>query len=221
MLLYLLGGLVFPTSGRVTVFGLDRWKSNFAIRKRCTFLPRETHFGACYTAWEYFLLVGEVYGLTQEETAERVKPLCESMSLLPHLTKPIKVLSPGLMRKVGLVGAFLPPVELRFFEQPFDGSIDQSAAESLVAWLRESKKKGETLVATCPLFDPVQRREDALLRPGEPLSDRFLILDHGALIAQLNWADVIASAGGVPDSVATVRNVLGSVVPAASPLDPY
>jgi ABC-2 type transport system ATP-binding protein len=119
-LLLLLGGAHYPNRGHVTIMGLHRWRNNFEIRQRSTFLTAEPVFGACPTPYEYLRFCAQIYGIDKQEFRKSVTTLCEEMNLLPHLDKPWHELSLGMKKKTGLVASFLPKVELRFLDEPFD-----------------------------------------------------------------------------------------------------
>lgn len=205
-LLYLLGGVAYPTRGHATVFGLDRWRDNFAIRKRSTFLTAESFFGESLTPYEYIRLIGQIYKVPKDEFVERIRRLADEMHMREHLNKPWEKLSLGMKKKTGLIAAFLPDAELRILDEPFAGGIDPLAMETLYRWMTAHKYKGETFVFS------TQALEHAELG-----ADRILLLKDGAVSAVGTPADLIQSAGVDPATpralsrafVALVGNELG------------
>jgi ABC-type multidrug transport system ATPase subunit len=51
-----------------------------------------------------------------------------------------------MIKKVGLIGAFLPDAELRILDEPFAGGIDPYAMEFLFELFRSRAARGETIV---------------------------------------------------------------------------
>ncbi|MBM3335286.1 ABC transporter ATP-binding protein [Candidatus Sumerlaeota bacterium] len=171
-LLYLLGGVIFPSAGHVTVFGLDRWKDNFEIRKRSAVLPAEPVFGASPCPYEYLRFLAQIYELPRDILKDKVRQLAREMNLLPHITKEWSRLSLGFRKKTGLIGCFLPDVPLRILDEPFAGGIDPLGMEVLFAWMGEAREKGETIVFSTQVLDQA-----------EHVADRIALIHEGAIIA--------------------------------------
>jgi ABC-2 type transport system ATP-binding protein len=171
-LLYLLGGIAYPTQGHVTVFGLNRWKNNFEIRQNSTFLTADPIFGASQTPYGFLRFYAQIYGIDQKIFTERTKILATQMQLIPHLNKPWGMLSFGMIKKVGLVAAFLPTAQVRILDEPFAGGIDPHAMEQLYQWIIAGKEGGETILFSTQV-----------LEQAETASDRLLLLEKGAIIA--------------------------------------
>lgn len=182
-LLYLLGGVVFASAGHVTVFGLHRWKENFEIRRRSVVLPALPIFGSSPTPYEYLRFLAQIYSLSKETFLARLRQLAAEMSLSPHLNKPWSALSPGLAKKVALIGCFLPEVPLRILDEPFAGGIDPLGMEVLYGWMREAHERGETLVFSTQVLDQAQH-----------LADRIALLHEGRVLALGSPGELIEKA---------------------------
>ena len=186
-LLLLLGGVILPSAGHVTVFGMHRWKDNFEIRKRSTFLTAEPIFGASPTPYEFLRFYGQIYELPKAVFLERVRRLAGEMDMIPHLKKPWTKLSLGMKKKTGLIASFLPDAELRFLDEPFAGGIDPKAMDRLYLWMQDAAERGETVVFSTQV-----------LEQAESAADRILLMEKGAVTAMGTPAELIASAGIAP-----------------------
>jgi ABC-2 type transport system ATP-binding protein len=187
-LLYLLGGVILPSAGHVTVFGLHRWKENYEIRRRSTILPVDVPFGASSTPYEYLRFLAQIYELPKETFLERLDRLARDMQYVPYLNKPFHELSTGLVKKAGLIGCFLPYAELRILDEPFAGGIDPLGMERLYQWMAEARRRGETIVFSTPVLDQA-----------EVVADRLALLAEGNIAAVGAPRDLIAAAGVAPD----------------------
>jgi ABC-2 type transport system ATP-binding protein len=183
-LLSLLGGMVLPQQGHVHVFGLDRWRENFAIRKRSTFLLAEPAFGESLTPYEFLRFFAQIYGVPKQTFLERVKRLATEMNMTEHWNKPWRKLSLGMLKKTGLIAAFLPDAELRIMDEPFAGGIDPMAMETLYAWIAEAKARGETIIFSTQV-----------LEQAESAADRILMLEDGHIRALGTPEEIVAAAG--------------------------
>jgi ABC-2 type transport system ATP-binding protein len=183
-LLSLLGGMVLPQQGHVRVFSLDRWRDNFEIRKRSTFLLAEPAFGESLTPYEFLRFFAQIYGMPKKIFLERVKTLAAEMNMTEHWNKPWGKLSLGMMKKTGLIAAFLPDAGLRIMDEPFAGGIDPMAMERLYGWMYDAKARGETIVFSTQV-----------LEQAESAADRILMLENGGIRALASPAEIIAMAG--------------------------
>lgn len=186
-LLGLLGGMLFPNRGHVTVFGMDRWRDNFAIRKRSTLLFAEPVFGASPTPYEFLRFFAQIYGIPRSEFRSRLEKLADEMHMTKHLDKPWQKLSLGMMKKTGLIAAFLPDAELRIMDEPFAGGIDPLAMEMLYTWIRAARERGETIVFSTQV-----------LEQAEGAADRILILIDGTIQIDGTPLEILTSAGVSP-----------------------
>lgn len=200
-LLYLLGGLVLPGSGRVRVLGEDRWRANFAIRKRCSFLSAEPDFGDCPTPWDYLQYVGAAYGFTPHQLAQRVEPLADQMSMLPHFGRPIAELSLGMRKKVGLIAAFTPESEIYFLDEPFAGGIDPLAMEVLRTWIARAGRAGATVLFSTQVLDQT-----------DELASRLMVLLDGQLRYDDSPAALIRRAGIDPAENRAIHKAFATLV---------
>lgn len=186
-LLYLLSGLLYPSSGHVKVFGLHRWKDSFTIRKQSIFLPDMPMVDPCPTPYEYLRLIAQIYRMPKSGFLRSVEELARQMNMIPHLGKEWNMLSFGMIKKTGLIGAFMPPVQLRILDEPFAGGIDPLATEQLMQWMGESRQRGETVIFSTQI-----------LEQAESVCDRILMLRCGSIEILGSPKELISLAGVDP-----------------------
>lgn len=183
-LLLLLGGVLLPSSGTVTVFGMDRWRQNFEIRTRSTFLTAEPIFGASRTPYEFLRFYAEIYGVPKTVFRERFRQLIDEMNMTGHIEKPWHKLSLGMQKKTGLIAAFLPDASLRILDEPFAGGIDPIAMERLYQWVDDAQRRGETTIFSTQVLEQAQNG-----------ADRIVLLEDGAISVVGTPKELMASAG--------------------------
>jgi ABC-type multidrug transport system ATPase subunit len=188
-LLMLLGGVLLANGGSVTVFGLDRWRENYAIRKRSTCLSADPIFGTCATPYEYLRFIGQIYGLPKSVFLERAKRLADEMDMTPHLNKFWGKLSLGMQKKAGLMASFLPDAELRILDEPFAGGIDPMGMERLYHWFGEANTRGETVLFSTQV-----------LEQAETAAHRLLMLGEGSILALGTPTELMQQAGVDPNA---------------------
>ncbi len=196
-LLNLMGGLLYPSKGHVEVFGLHRWRQGFEIRERSTFLPAEPVFGDQLSPAEYLQFYAQVYKLPKATFLERIETMTRVMNLHDKLFAKWRDLSLGMVKKVGLIAAFLPDVELRILDEPFAGGIDPLAMETLFEWMTAARARDETIIFSTQVLDQA-----------EDIADRILLLHNGAQRALGSPGDLTREAGVAPDEKRALARAL-------------
>lgn len=183
-LLYLLGGILLPSEGRLTVLGMDRWRDNFALRRRSTFVPAQPVFGASPTPFEYLRFVAQIYQLPENQFHARMEPMVEQFDFREQLHKEWKHLSLGHTKKAALMAGFLPDANLRIFDEPFAGGIDPVGMEALYRWIGERRSAGETIVFSTQV-----------LEQAEINADKILVLESGRVVKFGTPEELLEAAG--------------------------
>lgn len=199
-LLYLLGGVIFPSGGDVEVFGMHRWKQNYEIRKRSTVLAAEPITGASPTPYEYNRFLGQIYGVPYDVFRVRLAELVKEFEFDKHLKRRWEELSLGLAKKGVLIGALLPDAELRILDEPFAGGIDPPAMEALYRRIDNARQRGETIIFSTQVLD---QAEDA--------ATRIIIMEGGQVITDGAPHDLMEQVGinpGEPRALAKTMAAL-------------
>lgn len=103
----MLGTLVRPTRGRVSVAGFDVVAAPREVRRRIGFAMQEVGFDAFATARELLVLQGRLQGLKRAESAHRAALLLAMVDLAEVADKRLGELSGGLQRRVDLAAALV------------------------------------------------------------------------------------------------------------------
>jgi beta-exotoxin I transport system ATP-binding protein len=158
----LLLDLIRPTSGRLTVFGLDSRRSSVAIRKRLGYLPGDLRLYERMTGAELLRYFGHLRGL---DGAERAEQLAARLDL--DLGRRIKELSRGNRQKVGIVQAFMHEPDLLVLDEPTSG-LDPLVQETFYELVAEATKRGGTVFLSSHVLSEVQHMADrvGLIREG-------------------------------------------------------
>jgi ABC-2 type transport system ATP-binding protein len=166
-----------PTRGTARVLGGAG--SDPAIRARVGYLPGDLHLPRAMTgaaAIEYF---GTLQGGGHASEAES---LVERFGLDPH--RPVRELSTGNRRKVGLVLAFMSRPELLILDEPTSG-LDPVLQEEFRALLAERKAAGASIWLTSHVMAEVER-----------VADRVGLVRDGVLVRELSMEELRRQATG-------------------------
>ena len=160
-------GLLRPTAGRVSAFGLDAQADGVAVRARATYVPGELRLPDHLTGNELVSTIEQIRG--RSDDARRLE-LAERLGL--DLGRPLRDLSTGNRRKVALLLAFLPDAELIVLDEPTSG-LDPLLQRVFLELVREAKARGATVFLSSHVLSEVQRAADrvAVLRLGRVIAE--------------------------------------------------
>jgi len=172
----LLLGLLTPTSGTVTVFGLDAHRQRRAVHARLGYLPGDLQLYEHLSARQQLATFAAVAGV---DTSARVGALAERLQL--DLDAPTGSLSRGNRQKVGLVAAFARDTDLYVLDEPTSG-LDPIMQQVFGELVREAAAAGRTVLLSSHQLAEVQRLVDrvAIMREGRLI----LVEDVGVLRAR-------------------------------------
>lgn len=158
-------GLLKPTGGGASIFGLDCSGRAAEIAKDVGYLPSENCYYNNLKVREMLQYTADLYGA---DCRGRMAELAERLDL--DLSKRIGELSLGNKKKVGIVSALLPSPRLLIMDEPTSG-LDPLAQQTFYEILREENKGGTTIFLSSHVLGEVQK-----------LCERVAILREGRLV---------------------------------------
>jgi len=158
----LLLDLIRPSSGRLTLFGLDSRRKSVEIRRRMGYLPGDLRLYERMTGGDLLGYFAHLRGL---DGPERGQQLAARLDL--DLGRRIKELSRGNRQKVGIVQAFMHDPDLLVLDEPTSG-LDPLVQETFYELVAEATKRGGTVFLSSHVLSEVQHMADrvGLIREG-------------------------------------------------------
>ncbi len=154
-------GLLFPTSGSVSVFGLPPGPDAMA---RVGYVPGDLGF---YEQMTGAALLEHLAGL-QRDPPRRRGDLCARFELSPaDLAAPVRAYSRGMRQKLALVQAFQHDPDLLVLDEPTEG-LDPLMRERLYELLLQTASQGKTVLLSSHVLPEVERvcERVAMVREG-------------------------------------------------------
>ena len=196
----LLLGLIRPTSGAASIFGLDVTRDAPALHRRLAYVPSESSLWPSLTGEETLRLLGQLHGGTDEAMRDE---LLERFHLDPR--KRVRAYSHGNRQKVLLVAAFASRAELLLLDEPTTG-LDPLMEQVFRDCVREARDRGQTVVLSSHILSEV-----------EAVCDRVGMLRAGRLFEVGRLSDLRGVAGqhvlaelvGDPPDEAALSSLLG------------
>src|SRR4051794_16726627 len=175
----MLTGILVPTSGRVSVAGLEPSRKRIELARRIGAM-----FGQRIQLWwdlplhDSFELLRHIYRIPADRHRANLARFREVLQLAPFLATPVRQLSLGQRIRGELTAAMLHGPELLFLDEPTIG-LDVVAKQRVRDFLVEiNREEGVTVMLTTHDLGDIER-----------LCNRLLVIDQGSLIRD----------GGIPE----------------------
>ena len=123
-LLRMLATVLSPTSGDVSIFGLDpaRTSERTDIRRRLGYLPQEPGFYRGFSAFDLVDYVAVLKEMTERSArTDEVRRVLAAVDLADVMHKKIRALSGGQRQRVALAAALLGSPDLLVLDEPATG----------------------------------------------------------------------------------------------------
>ena len=177
----LLLGLIRPTAGSASVFGMDSVNQSVDIRARIGYLPQEPHFYEYMTARQTLRFVARFFFQGPAKAIEeRVNEMLELVDLTEKADRPIKTFSSGERQRLGIAQAQVNYPDLLILDEPA-ASLDPLGRRDVLEVMSKLRKYTTVFYST-HILDDVQR-----------VSDTVVILNKGVLVAQGPIEELLAS----------------------------
>jgi ABC-2 type transport system ATP-binding protein len=162
---------LLPTSGKISVLGLDAVKDAKELRERIAIAPQEAETIYPLTPRDHVLLSLRMRGIEKAEAERRAKEALEEMELAEVADVNSDWLSGGLKQRVIVAMVIRTDADLVFLDEPTIG-LDPLNRRRVWEQLTRLKKSGKTIVLTTHYMDEA-----------EALSDSLAIVNKGKVMA--------------------------------------
>lgn len=167
-LLKVLAALIKPTTGKVTINGLDLKKDQRKIKQLFGYLPHSSLLYDHYSPLENLVFFGKLYGVANVQ--QRAEELVREVGLSFFLNEPVKNFSRGMIQRIAIARAIVHDPEIMLLDEPHTG-LDQGAISILNNVILSMKKKGTTTLMVT--HDFAQAAE---------ICDRIVIIKNGKVV---------------------------------------
>ncbi len=170
-----------PTSGSVSVFGMDVIAEARKIRRRVAITPQEGKPLWTLNAYDHVVLALMMRGESHSTAAEKARRVLRTVELSEVAGVHSEDLSGGLRQRILIAMTIACDVELMFLDEPTIGLDPVGRRKVWDELIRLKKDEGKTIVLTTHYMDEA-----------ESLSDELAIVDKGKLLTQGSPVDVRA-----------------------------
>lgn len=181
----LLLGLIRPTAGSATIFGLDTVRNSLDIRRRVGYLAQQPRFYDYMTVRETLDFTARLF--FKEAKAARRRRVDEALALVDLEAKAdrkVRGLSGGELQRLGIAQAQINQPELLILDEPA-AALDPMGRLAVLNIIQSLRDRA-TIFFSTHILDDVQR-----------VSDHVVILNRGEMVTQ-GPIDALLNSGGQP-----------------------
>lgn len=163
----LLLDFIRPTSGSVSVFGLDAQVNSLAIRRRTGVLPEGFNLYNRLTGRQHLQFVNESKDATDDHEV-----IAERVGISEAIDRKVGGYSKGMQQRLALGAALVGRPDFLILDEPSTG-LDPAGVREMREIVREEADRGATVFFSSHILEQV-----------EAVCDRVGILQKGELVAQ-------------------------------------
>jgi ABC-2 type transport system ATP-binding protein len=179
----MLTGILWPTSGKITVAGLDPQRDRKKLAFRIgTLFGQRSQLIPNLPMTDSFRLFGAMYELPDRQIVRRAKELVKTFDLGDFVDRPTRKLSLGQRMRAEVALALLHKPEIIFLDEPTIG-LDVVAKKSLRETLRLlNEQEGVTIFLTSHDAGDI-----------EALCARTMVINHGKIVVDQPTEELVSS----------------------------
>lgn len=167
----MIGGLLAPTAGSVTIDGIDMAREPSRAKRRIGLIPDRPFLYEKLTGMEYMRFIADLYGVARDRVQPRAAGLLEMFRLLHRSHDLIESYSHGMKQRLVMASALLHEPPVLVVDEPMVG-LDPEGIKMVRDLFRGLASDGTTIFMSTHT-----------LSLAEDVCDRIGIIHNGVLIA--------------------------------------
>jgi ABC-2 type transport system ATP-binding protein len=164
--------LLAPTSGSMTLDGLDPTARPHDVRRRFGIVFQDPSLDGDLTARENMELHGVLYSVARRVRTERIEMLMRLFELWDRRDSQVKTFSGGMKRRLEIARGLLHLPKILFLDEPTLGLDPQSRNQMWTHVRHLNQTEGVTVFLTTHYMDEAER-----------VAQRIAVIDHGRIVA--------------------------------------
>ena len=161
-----------PTSGSVTIDGLDIVKDSMEIRKKIGFLSGTSGLYGRLSAKEIVSYFGRLYGIPNDEIDARVDQLFRELDITKFAHRQVENLSAGMKQRISIARSLIHSADLIIFDEPTTG-LDVPSAQGILNHIEICRDLDKSIIFSTHHMHEIEK-----------LCDQVVIIQFGEVIFQ-------------------------------------
>jgi heme exporter protein A len=149
-LIRILCSLMLPTSGKISIAGLDPRNDREGFCKMIGVISHTTFLYNNLSARENLQFYGKLYDV--KNLGDRIEELMELVGLSGYMDDPVQIFSRGMQQRLSVARAIIHDPLILFLDEPYTG-LDQHGVEDLKNLLKKFRNQGKTIIMTSHNID--------------------------------------------------------------------
>ncbi len=167
-LISIICGIVNPTSGNITVDGMDIARDYRAVRSMIGLVPQELTTDAFETVWNTATFSRGLFG--KPSNPQHIEKVLRDLSLWDKKDRRVRELSGGMKRRLLIAKALSHEPRILFLDEPTAG-VDVELRKEMWQSVRELRANGVTVILTTHYIEEA-----------EEMADRIAVINHGEIV---------------------------------------
>src|SRR6188472_239382 len=149
-------GFVKPTTGRMTVLGLDVAQAPLEIRARVGYMPENDAHIPGMNAVSFVAYCGELAGLPRADAMQRAHEVLFYVGLGEARYRNVETYSTGMKQRIKLAQALAHDPDLVFLDEPTNG-LDPRGRDEMLELIRDlAQEKSVNVIVSSHLLPDVE-----------------------------------------------------------------
>jgi ABC-2 type transport system ATP-binding protein len=171
-------GLLNPTEGDVSVFGLSPLEEAVKVKSMIGYVPENVQLYESLSIREFLQFVASIRRVEPNTANNRARELVKAFELGKYFDTPIMALSAGTKQKVAVIAALLHNPQLLILDEPMTG-LDVRSSRIFKDHLTFHVQRGGAILFSTHIMEVA-----------EHICNRVGIIDHGKLVAEGTVGDL-------------------------------
>ena len=163
-------GILRFDAGEILVGGISIKDDPIACKKLIAYIPDNPDLYDFMTGIQYLSFIADVFGISAENRAARIKKYADAFSLTSDLASSVSSYSHGMKQKLAIISALIHEPKLIIMDEPFVG-LDPKATHILKTIMREYCENGAAIFFSTHVLEVAER-----------LCDKVAIIKDGKLV---------------------------------------
>ncbi len=172
-LLRMLSKLMKPTNGMVSIkIGEQEISDEIEVKRHIGYLSNNTKMYGRLSTRELLEMLGVIYGMTEEETKQKIAEISEVLSMESFMDNRIEKLSTGQTQRASIARCLIHNPQVYIFDEPTLG-LDILSSASIIEFMKQEREKGKTVLYSTHYMEEA-----------EYLCDRIIMIHQGKIIKE-------------------------------------
>ena len=172
-LLRMLSKLMKPTSGMVSIrIGEKEISDDIEVKRHIGYLSNNTKLYGRLSSRELLQMLGTVYGMSKEDTAQKIEEISQVLSMESFIDNRIEKLSTGQTQRASISRCLVHDPQVYIFDEPTLG-LDILSSAAIIEFMKKEREKGKTILYSTHYMEEA-----------EYLCDRIIMIHHGKIISE-------------------------------------